>query len=51
MTNYQRAALKAMAEENLGAIVTKFGWTWPQDIRESDEKALEVLIVLGKEAR
>lgn len=45
-TIYQRLALKAMADDNVGAVVTKFGWTWPQGVRESEEKAIAVLAAL-----
>ncbi len=46
MTTAQKEALKKMSEQNLGAVVTRFGWTWLHDIRESEEKALAVLEVL-----
>ncbi len=43
MTQIQKQALKMMAEKNIGAIVTRFGYTWPCDIRESEEKAAAVV--------
>ena len=45
-TTYQRMALQAMADDNVGAIVTKFGWTWPEHVRQSEEKAIAVLAAL-----
>ena len=47
MTSDQRQALRMMADGNHGAIVTRFGWTWPQSIRESEEVASEVIRVLS----
>ena len=43
MTQTQCKALALMASENVGAVVTSMGWTWRQDVRESDEAAEAVL--------
>lgn len=50
MSTIQRQALQMMSDENRGAIVTRFGWTWPCDIRQSDEKAQAVVDTLTREA-
>ena len=46
MTYYQKLALQVMADDNIGAVITKFGWTWPQHVRDSEEKAIAVLSAL-----
>jgi hypothetical protein len=42
MNATQRAALMAMDQRNVGAIITRFGWTWPEDVRSNPEAAKEV---------
>jgi hypothetical protein len=46
LTYNKRMALAVMAEDRIGAVVTKFGWTWPQGVREDEEKAIAVLAAL-----
>jgi hypothetical protein len=46
LTDIQRQALQLMADSNTGAIITKFGWTWPEHVRQSEEKAAEVVRVM-----
>lgn len=46
MTALQRLALRAMSDRNLGALVTRYGWTWPHHVRESEEVAKAVLDAL-----
>lgn len=47
MTPTQKQALRMMADKNIGAVVTRFGWTWTCHVRESDEKASAVIAALG----
>jgi len=47
MTSDQKLALRMMSERNLGAVVTRFGWTWPCQIRHSEEIASAVVEVLN----
>lgn len=51
MTPTQRAALAAMDRRNLGAVLTRRGWTWPEDVRHDEVAAIEVLRVLGRSRR
>ena len=46
MTDTQKQALAAMSSRNLGAVVTRLGWTWPHMIRSNEDAALAVLEVL-----
>ena len=46
MTSDQRLALRMMADQNIGAIVTRFGWTWPCTIEKNEEAASEVVRIL-----
>jgi len=46
LTSDQKLALRLMASENIGAIVTKFGWTWPCTIEASENAAGEVVRIL-----
>jgi hypothetical protein len=46
MTETQKEALRLMDAGNYGAVVTKFGWTWPDHVRRSEEHAAEVVRVL-----
>lgn len=43
MTQTQRAALALMEKRNAGAIRTKIGWVWRNDVRLSQEAAEEVI--------
>ena len=47
MTGDQKQALRMMAERNIGAMVTRFGWTWPETVRNNDEAAGEVIRILS----
>ncbi len=47
MTSDQKQALRMMAAQNIGAMVTKFGWTWPETVRNNEEAAGEVIRILG----
>lgn len=47
MSANQKAALAAMYERNLGAVLTALGWTWPCHIRESEAAAQAALVALG----
>lgn len=47
MTSTQKQALKMMAAENIGAMITKFGWTWPVTIENNDLAAIEVVRILS----
>ena len=46
MTSDQKQALRMMAERNICAMITKFGWTWPETIRNNDNAAGEVIRIL-----
>jgi hypothetical protein len=46
LTGDQKQALRMMAERNIGAMVTKFGWTWPETVRNNDAAAGEVIRIL-----
>lgn len=43
MSEIQKQALKIMADKNIGAIITKFGWTWPETCRNNEDAAKEVV--------
>jgi hypothetical protein len=43
MTEKQKQALKMMAASNTAALLTRLGWTWPQDVRESDDAAAAII--------
>lgn len=43
MTSTQKMALDLMREERLGAVVTRRGWTWPEDVRNDNGAALAVV--------
>jgi hypothetical protein len=47
MTSDQNQALRMMAAQNIGALVTKFGWTWPETVRNNEEAAGEVIRILS----
>lgn len=46
MSEAQREALRRMSERRIGALITRFGWTWPQHVRDSEDAALAVLEAL-----
>ncbi len=46
MTQTQQAALKMMERRNAGAIRTKIGWVWRDDVRLSQESAEHVITKL-----
>jgi len=48
MGEIQKQALKMMAEQNIGAVITRFGWTWPHHVEESEEKAQAVISRLSQ---
>lgn len=43
MTENQRKALRWLRARNLGAVVTRLGWTWPVHVRNDEDAALAVL--------
>ncbi len=47
MTSDQKQALRMMSEQNIGAVVTRFGWTWPETVRNNEEAAGEVIRILS----
>jgi hypothetical protein len=47
MTQTQKQALKMMANENIGAMLTKFGWTWPVTVERNELAAVEVVRILS----
>ena len=47
MTDLQREALRLLDAHNIGAVVTRLGWTWPDHVRKSEEAAAEVVRVLA----
>jgi hypothetical protein len=47
MTSDQKQALRMMSEQNIGAMVTRFGWTWPETVRNNEEAAGEVIRILS----
>ena len=50
MNATQKEACRLMDEHNLGAIVTKFGYTWKETCRRNPEAAVEVVRILkGRE--
>lgn len=49
MNATQKEACRLMDEQNLGAIVTKFGWTWKETCRRNQEAAVEVVRILKAE--
>ena len=46
MTSDQKLALRMMSDRNIGAMVTRFGWTWPETVRNNEEAAGEVIRIL-----
>ena len=48
MDEQQKLALRMMDERRLGAVLTRLGWTWPQDVRESTDAAAAIIETLGK---
>lgn len=46
MNATQKEACRLMNDNNLGAIVTKFGWTWVVDCLTNPEAAIEVVRIL-----
>lgn len=46
MNATQKEACRLMNDNNLGAIVTKFGWTWVATCRTNLEAAVEVVRIL-----
>ena len=48
MDEQQKLALRMMDERRLGAVLTRLGWTWPQDVRESNDAAAAIIETLGK---
>lgn len=48
LSERQRRALALLSKRNLGATVTRFGWTWPDDVRRSEEHAAAVIEALEK---
>lgn len=51
MTETQQQALKLMAIRNIGAMLTKYGWTFPKTVRSSEAAAHEVITILTAEIR
>ena len=49
MTSDQKQALRMMSDRNIGAMVTRFGWTWPETVRNNEDAAGEVIRILGAE--
>ena len=47
MNETQRKALRRMYRDNLGAVVTRLGWTWPVHVRQNPDAAQAVLEALG----
>lgn len=47
MTATQKEAVRLMNEHNVGCLVTKFGWTWPETCRKNEEAAVEVVRLLS----
>jgi hypothetical protein len=47
MNETQKEACRLMDKENLGAIVTKYGWTWKETCRNNPDAAREVVLILG----
>ena len=47
MTSDQKQALRMMADRNIGAMVTKYGWTWPETVRNNEDAAGEVIRILS----
>ena len=43
MTKTQQQAMAILNRNNANAIRTKLGWTWKQDVRESEEAAQAVV--------
>jgi hypothetical protein len=44
MTEIQKRALEAMDAHDVGAVFSPHsGWIFPEDVREDDQKAVEVL--------
>ena len=48
MTATQKKACEMMDRHNLGAIVTKFGYTWKETCRKNEAAADEVVRILRK---
>lgn len=48
MTQTQKQALHEMNGRYIGAIRTRIGWTWAEDVRQSDAAADAVLAAIGK---
>ena len=46
MTSDQKLALRMMSDRNIGAMVTRFGWTWPETVRNNEGAAGEVIRIL-----
>ncbi len=46
MTATQKEACRLMDHHNIGAMLTKFGWTWKNACRNSEEVAAEVVRLL-----
>ena len=44
----RRLALRLMDDKNLGAVLTRLGWTWPNNVRTSDDSACAVLEALAE---
>lgn len=47
MTETQKLAVQMMDRNLIGAMVTKFGWTWPETCRKNEDAAKEVVRILG----
>jgi hypothetical protein len=47
MTETQHEALHLLNAHNIGAVITRLGWTWPDHVRKSEAAAGEVVRVLA----
>ncbi len=43
MTEKQRAALRYMADNRIGATLTPIGWVWRNDVRLSEDAAQAII--------